>query len=66
MLICARSRLISFPRTALIFWPIYVDHFIATDGVYWYDNGNKIELVKSARTAAVFEIGRLMTENPLT
>lgn len=34
---------------------------IKTDGIHWYVDGKKTETVKSWRTAAVFEIGRLIT-----
>lgn len=34
---------------------------IKTDGIHWYVDGKKTEMVKSWRTAAVFEIGRLIS-----
>lgn len=34
---------------------------IKTDGIHWYVDGKKTETVKSWRTAAVFEIGRLIS-----
>lgn len=38
----------------------YLFYSIKTDGLFWYVNGDKVEPVKSWRSAAVFEIGRLM------
>ena len=32
---------------------------VRTDGIHWFVNGQKVEAVKSGRSAAVFEIGRL-------
>ncbi|MGP6249182.1 DUF6710 family protein [Aeromonas salmonicida subsp. salmonicida] len=36
-----------------------------TDGIHWFVNGNKVEAVKSGRSAAVFEIGRLMVNEEI-
>lgn len=38
----------------------YLFELVRTDGLFWYINGQKSEKVKSGRTAAVFEIGRLL------
>ena len=38
----------------------YLFTLIRTDGVHWFVNGQKAEAVKSWRSAAVFEIGRLL------
>jgi hypothetical protein len=38
----------------------YLFQIIKTDGAFWYVNGYKAETVKSWRSAAIFEIGRLM------
>jgi hypothetical protein len=35
---------------------------VRTDGNHWFVDGQKAEAVKSGRSAAVFEIGRLLTE----
>lgn len=35
---------------------------ISTNGIHWYVDGKKTENVKSWRTAAVFEVGRLINE----
>ncbi|MEG3133047.1 DUF6710 family protein [Rouxiella sp. T17] len=35
---------------------------IRTDGVHWFVSGQKAEAVKSWRSAAVFEMGRLLVE----
>lgn len=39
----------------------YLFDIVCTDGVYWFINGAKVEKVSSARSAAVFEIGRLIS-----
>lgn len=41
----------------------YLFELIRTDGLHWYVEGNKTETVKSGRTAAIFEIGRLINNN---
>lgn len=35
---------------------------VRTDGNHWFVGGQKAEAVKSGRSAAVFEIGRLLVE----
>lgn len=40
----------------------YLFALIRTDGIHWFVNGQKAESVKSWRSAAVFEIGRLLVE----
>lgn len=40
----------------------YLFAMIRTDGVHWFVEGQKTEAVKSWRSAAVFEIGRLLVE----
>lgn len=40
----------------------YLFTLIRTDGIHWFVNGQKAEAVKSWRSAAVFEIGRLFVE----
>lgn len=40
----------------------YLLALIRTDGVHWFVEGQKTEAVKSWRSAAVFEIGRLLVE----
>ncbi|EOL5870551.1 DUF6710 family protein [Escherichia coli] len=35
---------------------------VRTDGNNWFVEGQKAEAVKSGRSAAVFEIGRLLVE----
>ncbi|HHY0525332.1 TPA: DUF6710 family protein [Vibrio parahaemolyticus] len=41
----------------------YLFERIRTDGKYWFVDGQKIEPVKSTRSAAVFEIGRLLADD---
>ncbi len=43
----------------------YLFELARTDGVHWFVNGNKVEAVKSGRSAAVFEIGRLMVNEEI-
>lgn len=40
----------------------YLFELVRTNGVHWFVNGQKVETVKSGRSAAVFEIGRLLVE----
>lgn len=35
---------------------------VRTDGNHWFVDDHKVEAVKSGRSAAVFEIGRLLVE----
>ncbi|MEN4545912.1 DUF6710 family protein [Pantoea agglomerans] len=39
----------------------FLFELVRTDGLYWFIEDQKAERVKSGRTAAVFEIGRLLT-----
>ncbi|MCT7051826.1 DUF6710 family protein, partial [Salmonella enterica] len=36
---------------------------VRTDGIHWFVGGQKVEAVKSGRSAAVFETGRLLAES---
>lgn len=38
----------------------YLFDLVHTDGVHWFVDGEKAEVVKSGRSAAIFEIGRLL------
>ncbi|WP_208952489.1 DUF6710 family protein [Rahnella sp. ChDrAdgB13] len=40
----------------------YMFELVRADGVHWFVDGQKTEAVKSGRSAAVFEIGRLIAE----
>ncbi len=40
----------------------YLFERVRTDGIHWFVDGQKAEVVKSGRSAAVFEIGRLIAE----
>lgn len=40
----------------------YLFQRVRTDGIHWFVDGEKFEFVKSWRTAAVFETGRIMVE----
>ncbi|EME5207565.1 hypothetical protein VYV07_004096 [Escherichia coli] len=39
----------------------YLLDIVSTDGYYWYMSGKLCERVSDYRTAAFFEIGRLLT-----
>lgn len=38
----------------------YLFELVRTDGIHWFVDDKKIEAVKSGRSAAIFEIGRLL------
>ncbi|EBW7114479.1 hypothetical protein DQC29_21945 [Salmonella enterica subsp. enterica serovar Telelkebir] len=40
----------------------YLFELVRTDGIHWFIGDKKAETVKSGRSAAVFEIGRLLTK----
>lgn len=42
----------------------YLFEIVRTDGIHWYVNGVKDELVRFYRHAAFFEIGRILTNIP--